>query len=319
MHWEVRKEICSSLIHISKYLGPEASKEFILPELKELLEDEEGEVASEAIYQFQKHLTYIFEPDFCRSEEAILMFVQLCENAAEYDLTMVDLALVLKLLTKFLFAFNLPREPRILAKVYKMIEKAQDATFEEEIRAMLPCTFRGLTQTYFCRMDVLVDLYQKHLSGFIEKELETGQPEPPSHEATPEKKAPACIYFDLFEKEKDKHYRETNEDKNFLVNKGIAQNLHYLLGAFVTYIEDKSDGSPPADGSLTDSVVSCALDVLQHFQKLLMTKDRELLHFALFTFKNFHERIYRLDTWVRLSPEIQAVYTSILRSSLPQT
>lgn len=36
------------------------------------------------------------------------MFVQLCESAAEYDYTMVDIALVFKLLTKFLLAFNIP-------------------------------------------------------------------------------------------------------------------------------------------------------------------------------------------------------------------
>ena len=65
IHWEVRKEMCSYLITVSKYLGEVISKEFILPELKELLEDEEGEVASEAIYQFQKHLTYIFDDEFC--------------------------------------------------------------------------------------------------------------------------------------------------------------------------------------------------------------------------------------------------------------
>ena len=56
LHWEVRKEMCGQLILISKYVGPQKSKEVILPELKELLDDEESEVMSEAIIQFQKHL-----------------------------------------------------------------------------------------------------------------------------------------------------------------------------------------------------------------------------------------------------------------------
>lgn len=75
MHWEVRKEMCSVLIHISKYLGEKDAHEHILPEIKDLLEDEEGEVASEAIYQFQKHITYVFDAEFCQKEDTIAMFV----------------------------------------------------------------------------------------------------------------------------------------------------------------------------------------------------------------------------------------------------
>ena len=52
LHWEVRKEMCVNLINISKYIGPELTLKYVLPELKELLDDEEGEVASEAIVQF---------------------------------------------------------------------------------------------------------------------------------------------------------------------------------------------------------------------------------------------------------------------------
>lgn len=52
LHWEVRKEMCGQLLHISKYIGPKRSMEIIVPELKELLDDEEGEVMAEAINQF---------------------------------------------------------------------------------------------------------------------------------------------------------------------------------------------------------------------------------------------------------------------------
>ena len=44
--------MCMGLIHISKYIGQKKSHEFVLPELKELLDDEEGEVVAEAIKWF---------------------------------------------------------------------------------------------------------------------------------------------------------------------------------------------------------------------------------------------------------------------------
>jgi hypothetical protein len=44
--------MCGHLIHISLYIGYKKSEEYILPELKELLEDEEGEVVTEAAVQF---------------------------------------------------------------------------------------------------------------------------------------------------------------------------------------------------------------------------------------------------------------------------
>lgn len=44
--------MCNHLIYISFYIGSKKSEEYILPELKELLEDEEGEVVTEAAVQF---------------------------------------------------------------------------------------------------------------------------------------------------------------------------------------------------------------------------------------------------------------------------
>ncbi len=49
LHWEVRKEMCSNLHHISLAIGQEFAHSYVLPELKELLDDEEGEVVTEAI------------------------------------------------------------------------------------------------------------------------------------------------------------------------------------------------------------------------------------------------------------------------------
>lgn len=44
--------MCHHLVYVSRYIGHKNSLEKVLPELKELLEDEEGEVATEAIVQF---------------------------------------------------------------------------------------------------------------------------------------------------------------------------------------------------------------------------------------------------------------------------
>jgi len=52
--------MCSHLIHVSRYIGQASSEEKVLPEIKELLEDEEGEVVTEAIVQFQKHIASSF-------------------------------------------------------------------------------------------------------------------------------------------------------------------------------------------------------------------------------------------------------------------
>lgn len=44
--------MCASLIHISKYIGKDKASIYVLPELKELLDDEEGEVVTEAIVSY---------------------------------------------------------------------------------------------------------------------------------------------------------------------------------------------------------------------------------------------------------------------------
>ena len=197
--------------------------------------------------------------------------VNLCEVAAEFDFTRVDIALVLKLLTKFMLLFNNPTDIMILLKLTKMIEQAKAATFEEEIRAMVPYTFRGIAQVYFFKMEVLANLYKSQLSPFVHREIELGKPKPAeplddSHDKS--------NFIDLFEKEPTsrKAPRENTMDANQLVNKGIAQNLHFLICAFATFIADAPSEEEP---SYMD-VVWCLRDSLKQYLALLSTKDREL-------------------------------------------
>ena len=64
-------------------------------------------------------------------------------------MSLIDFALVLKLMNKFLFAFDMPDDSRILEKVVLLVEKAKNSSFDEDVRAMLPFTFRGITQVYY--------------------------------------------------------------------------------------------------------------------------------------------------------------------------
>lgn len=60
-------------------------------------------------------------------------------------MSLVDFALVLKLMNKFLFAFDMPNNERILEKVIALVEKARNSAFDEDVRIMLPFTYRGIT------------------------------------------------------------------------------------------------------------------------------------------------------------------------------
>ena len=44
-NWEVRRDICGQLLNISEYLQTRKSFELLFPELVELIDDEEREVA----------------------------------------------------------------------------------------------------------------------------------------------------------------------------------------------------------------------------------------------------------------------------------
>ena len=55
----------------------------MLPELKELLDDEEGEVVAEAIVSFQKHLCQVYDEEFAAQDGTMEMFTKLCDLTVE--------------------------------------------------------------------------------------------------------------------------------------------------------------------------------------------------------------------------------------------
>lgn len=102
--------MCGQLFLISKYIGAQKSTDLVLPELKELLDDEESEVMSEAIIQFQKHLDQVYDRQFRESQEAKDMFLKVCDLAVDCNMCMTELGTLLRKLGKFMVAFNKPTD-----------------------------------------------------------------------------------------------------------------------------------------------------------------------------------------------------------------
>ena len=67
-------------------------------------------MVTESIISYQKHLAKVFPPEFSHTQEAIDLFIHVCDYTAECELCLVDLAVVLKKLTKFIIAFNRPND-----------------------------------------------------------------------------------------------------------------------------------------------------------------------------------------------------------------
>ena len=152
--------MCSQLINISRYIGSEKTIEYIIPELKELLDDEEGEVVTESIIQFHKITHKVVNKKYIRSDEAYQLFQKICEMTADQESATIDLALVLKKLGKLMLTFNYKDDINIVKRIYKIINNAKSAAFDEDIRAMLPLLFESLAVMYHeNNMQILIDIY----------------------------------------------------------------------------------------------------------------------------------------------------------------
>lgn len=211
--------MCKSLIHISRYIGPEKSQQYILKEINYLLDDEEGEVATEAIVSFQKHLSEIYTREFSQSEEAAAMFEKLSNLAEDCDASLVNLGVVLKKLGKIIIAIDKPNDSEFSRNLWRIINKAQDYLFDEEIRAMLPACFEAICKIFSKNMRILIYVYDSKLKSFIQREIQNGIPQ----DKKPEKPTqPKSIYSDIIEKEISKYHRKVYNDKNFIINRSIA-------------------------------------------------------------------------------------------------
>ena len=236
------------------------------------------------------------------------MLITLLEMSTDYDMgTLIDLPMVLKRLGKLLVMINLPDDVNIQKKLSVLLTKALQNNFDEEIKAMLPYTFEGLCYLYYPNLPVLVDLYHK-FDEFLKREIEAGRPQEKKKEATPLQ--PPCVYYDLLQKEKSKSTRENYDDLNYLVNKSIAQNMHFFFGAFVKALEEKDILADE------DAINMCLLSILQSFSALLKSKDRELLHHVLFSFKCYHDALIKASAWEAVSDQVREAYLSIIRTEI---
>ena len=232
------------------------------------------------------------------------MFLKVCDLAVDCNMCMTELGTLLRKLGKFCIAFNKPQDSELTSKIVCIFERTKTMNMDEDDRAMIPHTFKGLCQIYHKNIQVLVDLYKSRFSPFMKREIEIGKPE----ETKPEKPSqPKSIYYDLIEKEKSKHFRENFDDTNFHVNRMIANNLHFLFGAFVSCSEK------------SEELLSCIQDVLKIYTMLLKTKDRELLHHVLFSFKNYHDAVSKVEIWATLSDEVREMYQEILKHKIRAT
>ena len=82
---------------------------------------------------------------------------------------------------------------------------------------------------------------------------------------------------------------------------------------------DDEDDLTPRRNVDPNLVVECLEDVLNNYLRLLKTKDRELLHYALFTFKSYHDPIMKIKTWVKLPEHIRDLYSTLLKQDLKAT
>lgn len=176
---------------------------------------------------------------------------------------------------------------------------------------------------YFSRINVLVSLYSNHIQAYIKKEAQLGKPKPPDD---PSCKSSNSIYYDLFESKEVKkanHDENSTEDSNFMVNRGIIQNLHFFAGAFAAYLSDgvriEIDQMKNTGSTISADCEACLVSILKFYQQYLATQDREMMHFVLFSFKNFHEAIFRVELWTRLTDETRNLYLEILQTLLTST
>ena len=59
-------------------------------------------------------------------------------------------------------------------------------------------------------------------------------------------------------------------------------------------------------------IENCLLGILQCYLKQVKTKDRELLHYVLFSFKSYHDQMTKVDIWLQMPESIRELYIEII-------
>lgn len=185
-----------------------------------------------------------------------------------------------------------------------------------------------------------MDFYEQKLFQWIQAQIKLGQKSQQERQkdklnSARESSQSKGILYDLIDHEKQSKYqREDNDDLNYLVNRSIAQNLHFFFSAFLSIFtfskvqQDKdllpelyspssfsvNSATSPGDNLTRDSrslqkaqtptpsinydkAKKCIIDILQNYKDLLQTKDQELMHHVLFSFHCLHREITKITIW----------------------
>lgn len=102
------------------------------------------------------------------------------------------------------------------------------------------------------------------------------------------------------------------EDQNIQVNIKICQNMHFFFGAFISHFE-KDQSNLQEITYNQEKLENCILSILQNYLQLMRTKDRELMHYVLFSFVCYHSKMASTDIWMKLNDEIRLLYIEIIQ------
>ena len=142
------------------------------------------------------------------SQECQEFFTKSIQIVSEKELTNIDLAAIFKKLGKMLLAFQNLIDHNITRQIQMIVSFGIKATFDEDIRAMLPFCFKGLCKVFDGKS--ITEFYDQ-LKEFFKKQIEIGTPKE-KKEDEKNKMDPIFLFMDNFGKDKPKHYRDQFED-----------------------------------------------------------------------------------------------------------
>lgn len=78
--------------------------------------------------------------------------------------------------------------------------------------------------------------------------------------------------------------------------------MHFFFGAFISHFEKDENDLIEINYDI-QKLENCIQNILENYSKLLSTKDRELMHYVLFSFICYHTKMTSINIWVNLSNE----------------
>ncbi len=180
-NWEVRKEMCQNLVHVSEYLGPHQAQTEIFSEIEELLDDEEVEVKTQAIKSLVKHLQLVFDESFKTSERMVATVIRLLQSVTDDEgCPMTHKLHTLKRLSKIAQAIKNPDHEK-LRTMYRKFFNNMRKEGNEDTRSYLALSIEGFAHVYNKDNLLLAEIYNPLFGDFIREELKNSDPDVLKH------------------------------------------------------------------------------------------------------------------------------------------